>query len=73
MALAEKKSTKCVQFNEDELQFFHAIKAAFDPKTMLNPGKNIPTLNRCAEMGAMHIHAIGNCLSQSWSASDRLS
>jgi glycolate oxidase len=46
----------CVQFNEDELQFFHAIKAAFDPKTMLNPGKNIPTLHRCAEMGGMHIH-----------------
>ncbi len=52
----EKINQMCVQFNEDELQFFHAIKAAFDPKTMLNPGKNIPTLNRCAEMGAMHIH-----------------
>ncbi len=52
----EKINQMCVQFNEDELQFFHAIKAAFDPKTMLNPGKNIPTLHRCAEMGGMHIH-----------------
>jgi glycolate oxidase len=51
-----KFNQMCVQFNEDELQFFHAIKAAFDPKTMLNPGKNIPTLHRCAEMGGMHIH-----------------
>ena len=52
----EKINQMCVQFNDDELQFFHAIKAAFDPKTMLNPGKNIPTLHRCAEMGGMHIH-----------------
>ena len=52
----EKINQMCVQFNADELQFFHAIKAAFDPKTMLNPGKNIPTLHRCAEMGGMHIH-----------------
>ena len=30
--------------------------AAFDPDGLLNPGKNIPTLHRCAEFGAMHVH-----------------
>ena len=33
-----------------------AGKAAFDPKGLLNPGKAIPTLNRCAEFGALHVH-----------------
>jgi glycolate oxidase len=52
----EKINQMCVQFNEDELRVFHAIKAAFDPQGLLNPGKNIPTLHRCAEFGAMHVH-----------------
>ncbi|MBS0370396.1 MAG: glycolate oxidase subunit GlcD [Proteobacteria bacterium] len=52
----EKINQMCVQFNSDELTFFHAVKAAFDPAGLLNPGKNIPTLHRCAEFGAMHIH-----------------
>ena len=52
----EKINQMCVQFNTDELSFFHAVKAAFDPDGLLNPGKNIPTLHRCAEFGAMHIH-----------------
>jgi glycolate oxidase len=34
----------------------HAVKAAFDPHTLLNPGKAVPTLHRCAEFGAMHVH-----------------
>ena len=33
-----------------------AIKQAFDPQGLLNPGKAIPTLHRCAELGAMHVH-----------------
>jgi len=33
-----------------------AIKAAFDETSLLNPGKAIPTLQRCAEFGAMHVH-----------------
>jgi glycolate oxidase len=31
--------------------------AAFDPNLILNPGKAVPTLHRCAEFGAMHVHA----------------
>ncbi|WP_322008715.1 glycolate oxidase subunit GlcD [Paraburkholderia sp. J12] len=52
----EKINQMCAQFNRDELRFFHAVKAAFDPGGLLNPGKNIPTLHRCAEFGAMHVH-----------------
>ena len=52
----EKINQMCAQFNSDELTLFHAVKAAFDPQGLLNPGKNIPTLHRCAEFGAMHIH-----------------
>lgn len=51
----EKINQMCVQFNSDELALFHALKAAFDPEHLLNPGKNIPTLNRCAEFGLMHV------------------
>ncbi|MGF6267205.1 glycolate oxidase [Paraburkholderia youngii] len=52
----EKINQMCVQFNSDEIGYFHAIKAAFDPSRLLNPGKNIPTLHRCAEFGKMHVH-----------------
>jgi glycolate oxidase len=52
----EKLNQMCVQFATIELAQFHAIKAAFDPKALLNPGKAVPTLHRCAEFGAMHVH-----------------
>jgi len=52
----EKIDQMCIQFNSAELSQFHAIKHAFDPDELLNPGKNIPTLHRCAEFGAMHVH-----------------
>ncbi|WDY59951.1 glycolate oxidase subunit GlcD [Pseudomonas sp. PSKL.D1] len=52
----EKINQMCAQFNSDELTLFHAVKHAFDPHGLLNPGKNIPTLQRCAEFGSMHIH-----------------
>jgi glycolate oxidase len=53
----EKINQMCVQFTEDELSAFAAVKAAFDPAGLLNPGKAVPTLARCAEFGAMHVHA----------------
>jgi glycolate oxidase len=52
----EKIDQMCFQFPEAELRQFHAVKAAFDAKGLLNPGKAVPTLHRCAEFGAMHVH-----------------
>ncbi|MGH8592598.1 MAG: FAD-linked oxidase C-terminal domain-containing protein, partial [Gammaproteobacteria bacterium] len=52
----EKLDQMCVQFAPPELAQFHAVKAAFDPHGLLNPGKAIPHLRRCAELGAMHVH-----------------
>ncbi len=52
----EKIDQMCVQFQAMELEQFHAIKHAFDPAGLLNPGKAVPTLHRCAEFGAMHVH-----------------
>ena len=53
---SEKIDQMCVQFQAMELQQFHAIKDAFDGDGLLNPGKAIPSLHRCAELGAMHVH-----------------
>ena len=53
----EKINEMCLQFNRDEIGVFHGIKKAFDHHGILNPGKAIPTLSRCAEFGAMHVHA----------------
>jgi glycolate oxidase len=53
----EKINQMCVQFNDAEREQFHALKFAFDPLGILNPGKAVPTLHRCAEFGAMHVHA----------------
>jgi glycolate oxidase len=52
----EKINQMCTQFSSAELTQMHAIKAAFDPQSLLNPGKAVPTLHRCAEFGAMHVH-----------------
>jgi len=52
----EKLDSMCVQFGAAELSQFLAIKAAFDPEGLLNPGKAVPTLHRCAELGRMHVH-----------------
>ena len=52
----EKINEMCVQFDTHTLEQFHAVKAAFDPNGLLNPGKVVPTLQRCAEFGAMHVH-----------------
>jgi glycolate oxidase len=53
----EKINQMCVQFAELELQMFHAVKRAFDAPGLLNPGKAIPTLHRCAEYGRVHVRA----------------
>ncbi len=52
----EKINEMCVQFDTATLEQFHTLKAAFDPDGLLNPGKVVPTLQRCAEFGAMHVH-----------------
>ncbi len=51
----EKLDAACSQFAPEELAQFHAIKAAFDPAGLLNPGKAVPTLHRCAELGRMRV------------------
>ncbi len=53
----EKIDSMCVQFGAAELEAFHALKRAFDEHGLLNPGKAVPTLHRCAEFGRMHVHA----------------
>ena len=52
----EKIRQMCTQFSSPELTRFHEVKAAFDPDGLLNPGKAVPELHRCAEWGAMHVH-----------------
>ena len=53
---SEKTDSMCRQFGRGELAQFHRIKGTLDPEGILNPGKAIPTLHRCAELGAMHVH-----------------
>jgi glycolate oxidase len=52
----EKINQMCLQFSTAELNQFQCLKAAFDPKGLLNPGKALPSLRRCAEFGALHVH-----------------
>src|SRR5712672_1061779 len=51
----EKINSMCVQFSDAERAMFFGVKAAFDATGLLNPGKAIPTLARCAEYGKMHV------------------
>ncbi|MDQ6681604.1 MAG: FAD-binding protein [Pseudomonadota bacterium] len=51
----EKLASMCVQFSTAEREQMLALKRAFDPKGLLNPGKVIPSLVRCAEYGKMHV------------------
>jgi glycolate oxidase len=51
----EKLGPMCSQFGSDELAAFHAVKHAFDQRGLLNPGKAVPTLARCADYGALRV------------------
>lgn len=51
----EKINQMCVQFSPKELTRMHEIKHAFDEHALLNPGKAVPTLHRCAEFGRMKV------------------
>jgi len=51
----EKLGPMCSQFGREELATFHAVKRAFDPRGLLNPGKAVPTLARCADYGALRV------------------
>ncbi|WP_333840859.1 FAD-linked oxidase C-terminal domain-containing protein [Pelomicrobium sp.] len=53
----EKLNQMCVQFRSAELEAFHRLKHAFDERGLLNPGKAVPTLARCAEFGRRHVKA----------------
>ena len=52
----EKRNLMPVMFSEADLDQQKRVKCAFDPKLMLNPGKMLPALHRCAEVGRMHVH-----------------
>ena len=52
----EKLNSMCSQFSDAERAQMTAVKRAFDPTESLNPGKVIPTLQRCAEYGRVHVH-----------------
>jgi glycolate oxidase len=53
----EKVNSMCVPFSPQENAHMFGIKRAVDPLSLLNPGKVIPTLNRCAEYGKMLFRA----------------
>ncbi|MBU6424966.1 MAG: FAD-binding protein [Rhodospirillales bacterium] len=52
----EKRDLMPAMFSEDDLRQQQRLKCAFDPDSLLNPGKVFPTLHRCAELGRMHVH-----------------
>jgi glycolate oxidase len=52
----EKRDLMGEMFSEEDLKQQQRVKCAFDPGSLLNPGKVFPTLHRCAELGRMHIH-----------------
>ena len=52
----EKRDLMPVMFDETDLKQQQRVKCAFDPASLMNPGKVFPTLHRCAELGRMHVH-----------------
>ncbi len=52
----EKRDLMPEMYSETDLKQQQLLKCAFDPKSLLNPGKVFPQLHRCAELGRMHVH-----------------
>jgi glycolate oxidase len=52
----EKRDLMPEMFSEDDLNQQMRVKCAFDPLSLLNPGKMFPVLHRCAELGRVHVH-----------------
>lgn len=52
----EKRDLMPEMFSETDLRQQQRLKCAFDPESLLNPGKVFPTLHRCAELGRLHVH-----------------
>ncbi|ARR55849.1 FAD-binding oxidoreductase [Rhizorhabdus wittichii DC-6] len=52
----EKRDLMPEMFSDIDLKQQQRVKCAFDPASLLNPGKVFPTLHRCAELGRMHVH-----------------
>ena len=53
----EKRDLMGVMFTKSDLDQQQRLKCAFDPDSLLNPGKVFPELCRCAELGRVHVHA----------------
>ena len=56
----EKLRQMPAQFTDAELEQFHRVKRAFDAKTLLNPGKGIPTLRSCQEYRSLNMNLMPN-------------
>ncbi len=57
----EKIQQMYVQFSDEELEQFHALKRAFDPEELLNPGKAVPTPRRCSEYRTLSLDKKSDC------------
>ena len=51
----EKRDLMPAMFDATDLAQQQRLKCAFDPESLLNPGKVFPQLHRCAELGRVHI------------------
>jgi glycolate oxidase len=52
----EKRDLMDTMFDKADLDQQQRLKCAFDPEGLLNPGKVFPQLQRCAELGRLHVH-----------------
>jgi glycolate oxidase len=52
----EKRDLMDTMFGQVDLDHQMRLKCAFDRDGLLNPGKVFPQLQRCAELGRVHVH-----------------